>query len=184
MMASVLAALIGGANGQSSGRLYSGAPGGASTLIPSAQAHVSAGTVRPPIPVSGYPLRSFHSAAAPSPTLAPTVPPALPTPPPVREEPADRIAAFTAGYRDAGGPPQYLDHLIADVIPCESHWNPLNVSDAGHLGLLQFDPGTWETCARVGADWRDPYEQGWAGAILLNSIAEPGGTGGWRVCWW
>jgi hypothetical protein len=68
------------------------------------------------------------------------------------------------------------------VIPCESRWD---VDPPGyHRGLLQFDPGTWAKCARPGADYRDPFEQGWCAATWLNMGVDPGGTGGWGYCWW
>jgi soluble lytic murein transglycosylase-like protein len=184
-MVLVIAATFGGLHGHYSGQLSSGRSDGTASPSPSPPAP-SADQVRPAVQSADYTLRSF-STPAPSPALtasrvAPAPSPSL-QPAPITE-PADLIADFSAGYRAAGGPPDLLDHLITVVIPCESHWNPLDQSDAGQLGLLQFDPDTWRRAARAGADWRVSFEQGWAGATWINAIAEPGGSGGWRVCWW
>jgi hypothetical protein len=107
------------------------------------------------------------------------------SPPPAA---ADLLQAFSAGYLDAGGPPDLLDHFLYHVIPCESHWNPLDISDDGQIGLAQFDPGTWASYARPGADWRDPWEQGWATADLAGDLISrgesPGSSGGWPWCYW
>lgn len=67
-------------------------------------------------------------------------------------------AEFRRGYLDAGGDLNLLRHFTSVVIPCESGWNPLAVSNGGHLGLVQFAAGSWR--AAGGGDWRDPYQQG------------------------
>lgn len=94
--------------------------------------------------------------------------------------PADLAAAFTAGYTANGGPPALLDHLLNVIIPCESHWNVDPVGE--HAGLLQFSDDTWAKCARPGADYRDPFEQGWAAACWIPQI-DPASSAGWRACW-
>jgi hypothetical protein len=96
-------------------------------------------------------------------------------------------AAFLEGYDTAGGPAEYREHVIG-VVECESTWNPGAVSDAGQLGLLQFEPSTWASYARPDMDWRDPFDQGWTGANLIGDLLErgisPGSSAGWAVCWW
>jgi len=96
---------------------------------------------------------------------------------------------FLQGYRDAGGPVYYEGHLVNDVIPCESTWNPWAISPVGDAGLLQFAAVTWGWNARYpSAPWQSAYEQGWAGAKLLNWLnangISPGSTFGWPHCWW
>jgi len=90
---------------------------------------------------------------------------------------------FFRGF-DAYATRPYDREHITRVITCESRW----VVDPGgyHLGLAQFDPGTW---ARVGAvtggvDYFDPYSQGANMAAWIGMIEEPGGSGGWPYCWW
>jgi soluble lytic murein transglycosylase-like protein len=96
---------------------------------------------------------------------------------------------FLRGYRDGAGPVEHEMHLVMDVIPCESEWISDKVSPAYQRGLAQFTDGTWAAYARFGAetDWRDPYEQGWAVANLLNGLRdiglEPWSTQGWPWCW-
>ena len=90
--------------------------------------------------------------------------------------------AFLAGYRAGGGDPAWEEHLVNDVIPCESGWN---VDSPGiHYGLAQFAPGTWESakCSPT-ADWRDPWEQGCAVASWMAQIpGQWGTTQGWPYC--
>ncbi len=91
------------------------------------------------------------------------------------------VERFLAGYRAAGGPPELEQHFVERVIPCESSWR---VDPPGsHLGLAQFHLGTWRLSARPGADYRDPFEQGYAVARWLASGIDPGTTAGWPVCW-
>jgi len=96
-------------------------------------------------------------------------------------------AAFLAGYDAAGGPAEYRKHIIA-VVNCESTWNSGAVSDAGQLGLLQFEPSTWASYARPDMVWTDPWAQGWTGANLIGDLLDrglsPGSSAGWAVCWW
>ncbi len=108
--------------------------------------------------------------------LAPT-----PTPTPTPETPAE---AFIRGSRAGGGERQWESHWVNDVIPCESGWE---VDPPGyHLGLAQFTPGTWASARNsVGADYRDPWEQGYAVARWMATIAPGYGTTvGWPYCWW
>ena len=92
-------------------------------------------------------------------------------------------ADFARGYEDAGGPTALLDHFIHVVIPCESGWD-LDPSGA-HVSAAQFSPDTWARARRTpDADSTDPYEVGFAVGSWLRMITEPGGRGGWPVCFW
>lgn len=104
--------------------------------------------------------------------------------------PRDR---FALGYRERAGADsrllRVLAHVVDDVIPCEAgpDW-PSDPGNPEYRGLAQFHPDTWERARRSAeADWRDPWEQGWAMANwigkLLDSGSHPGGTGGWPHCW-
>ncbi len=112
-----------------------------------------------------------------------------PSPAPERAEPQPEPAAgtavetFLAGYRAGGGDPAWEEHLVNDVIPCESGWQ---LDSPGiYYGLAQFAPGTWANAARPGADYRDAYEQGWAVASWMSQIPGRWGTSaGWPNCWW
>lgn len=98
----------------------------------------------------------------------------------------DPTAEFLAGYQAAGGPLDQESHIINAVIPCESGWSPTRTSSQGHLGLMQWDLGTWE--AAGGGDWTDPRTQGRNTATWLRHLAatgqSPGSTAGWPGCWW
>ncbi|KKL14172.1 hypothetical protein LCGC14_2518400 [marine sediment metagenome] len=87
--------------------------------------------------------------------------------------------AFFDGYRSAGGQD---DARIDALIWCESSWR-LDPGGA-HLGLSQFDPGTWATVSAITGytDWRDPFSQGYATATWA-SMVDPGTSAGWPTCW-
>jgi len=89
---------------------------------------------------------------------------------------------FLNGYRYCGGPPEYEQHLVQIVIPCESGW----VLDPGgyHLGLAQFDPQTWAVAAPPESDFRQAVAQGCAVARWINRGIDPGSSAGWPYCWW
>lgn len=179
-MAPVLAVLIGGAYGQFSGQLPSRLHGGRRDSRPSPTAQVYSAAAS--VDFQAACLRPV-ATAAPTPTLAPEAAPVPRAPqPPANppEEPADLIAAFSAGYRDAGGPPEYLDHLINDVIPCEWGWEPWYPGN-GYLTRAQFDPGSWENAG--GGDYTDEYTVG-ANVGRWVRMVDPGGSGGWPWCWW
>ena len=99
---------------------------------------------------------------------------------------------FWCGYRDRAGDDAYLlaqeQRVIFGgkdgVIGCESSWQ--TVTSGPHLGLAQFSPDTWAKARRApDADWRDPYEQGWAVAAWIAAIrGREGTTSGWPHCWW
>ena len=93
-----------------------------------------------------------------------------------------RISRFLEGYRSADGPSCWEGHFVQVVIPCESSWR---LDPPGFwLGLVQFDPDTWAKARRhPDADYRDPFEQGWAVATWINAGVDPAGTGGWAGCW-
>ncbi len=91
----------------------------------------------------------------------------------------DTYTRFFEGYFAAGG----LDEEgIAAMIWCESSWR----IDPGsyHLGLAQFDPGTWATVSAITgfADPYNPYHQGFNVAVWASMIS-PGTTAGWPSCW-
>ena len=92
--------------------------------------------------------------------------------------PSDTYTRFFEGYREAGG---LDDKRVAAMIRCESSWR---VDPGGrHLGLAQFDPGTWATVSAITGytDWRDAYSQGFNVAVWASMIS-PGTTAGWPVC--
>ena len=104
--------------------------------------------------------------------------------PAARSHPSER---FSLGYTDRADGEAYLlsllDHIVEEVIPCESSWQA--DPEGFHLGLAQFDPGTWASARRApDADYRDPYEQGWAVAEWISRIKGREGTkAGWPSCW-
>lgn len=68
------------------------------------------------------------------------------------------------------------------MIQCESTWR---INPRGeHLGLAQFEEGTWWTVAAITGytDWLNPYHQGWNTAVHA-SMVDPGSTAGWPGCW-
>ena len=90
-------------------------------------------------------------------------------------------ATFFQGYRDGGAP--YPEERIDAMIQCESSWR---IDPGGsHLGLAQFDPGTWATVSGITgfADPYNPYHQGYNVAVWASMIS-PGTTAGWPSCWW
>ena len=90
------------------------------------------------------------------------------------------ISRFTQGYQDAGGISEYLGHIINDVIPCESTWQP-DPNSPEYYGLGQFIWSTWVSVRRsADADFRDPYEQGWAIAVNARDN-DPRYE--WPSCW-
>ena len=107
--------------------------------------------------------------------------------------PADIAAAiradFIQGYRDAGGNPAWELRFIAafwgPTEECpngESEGDPLAVSVAGHLGLGQFDPWTWQSVWKLASlpiqPWESSYWQGYATAIWSNVVG-PRPPAGW-----
>jgi len=120
-------------------------------------------------------------AAAPAtPTIpfAPTAPSAAPT----TLGAAALSEAFLAGYAAGGGPPELAPHFTDVAIPCESGWR--TDPPGYHLGMLQFAPATWRKAARAGADYRDPWEQGFAAGNWIGPMGvDPGSRAGWAGCW-
>lgn len=98
--------------------------------------------------------------------------------------PPDVQSTFLAGYDAHGGNPAWRTRFVA-VVQCESTWRLLAVSEAGHLGLAQFDPWTWhrvwELAGLPEQDWRSAFWQGAATSIWSNE-AGPEPPGGW-ACW-
>jgi len=117
-----------------------------------------------------------------APTLAKAAPPTGTAQPPVGGPPTIRDA-FLAGYAAAGGPPELALHFVDVVIPCEDpRWDLDPVGH--HAGLTQFAPETWAKAARPGADYRDPWEQGYAVGTWIGPMGvDPAGSGGWAACW-
>ena len=98
---------------------------------------------------------------------------ANPTVPEIRDR-------FAEGYIAAGGPPQYLEHILNAVIPCESGYNLRAFNPAGPFyGLMQFLPQTWAN--NGGGDWADAWQQGYnTGQILSRSSPATQWPGCWR----
>jgi hypothetical protein len=108
------------------------------------------------------------------PTLAKAAPSTGTGQPPAGGPPTIRDA-FLAGYAAAGGPPELALHFVDVVIPCEDpRWDVADVSAAGHLGLLQFAPQSWDTVSGMTGfyDWTSAWEQGYNGGVWA-SITDP-----------
>ncbi|KKN02113.1 hypothetical protein LCGC14_1121160, partial [marine sediment metagenome] len=72
---------------------------------------------------------------------------------------------------------------IDAMIFCESTWR---IDPGGqHLGLAQFDPGTWAVVSGITGytDWRDPFSHGYNVAVWASMVS-PGTSAGWPNCWW
>ncbi len=92
----------------------------------------------------------------------------------------DTYTQFFDGYRSAGGQD---DERIDALIWCESSWR---IDPGGwHLGLAQFDPGTWATVSAITGytDWLDPFSQGFNVAVWASMIS-PGTSAGWPSCFY
>lgn len=86
---------------------------------------------------------------------------------------------FAAGYIAGGGPAQYLEHILATVIPCESGYNVRAFNPAGpYYGLMQFATQTWANTG--GGDWFDAWQQGHNTAVLLQRSTP---QSQWPSCW-
>jgi hypothetical protein len=103
----------------------------------------------------------------------------------------DGDAAFLAGYRDAGGPERYAQHLLRDVAPCEGGGEWRDDYGNGYVSRLQFHRDTWRRAEQLAGrdlDGGNAYDVGVAAAVWINALeasgSSPGGTGGWPVCWW
>lgn len=100
--------------------------------------------------------------------------------------PGDARAAFVAGYRAAGGPPELEAHMIDNVIAnCEwlQYWPaPWLDTGNGYLSVAQFHPQSWADAG--GGDPTDFWTTGRNVATWIQAIEHPGGTGGWPTCWW
>ena len=95
--------------------------------------------------------------------------------------PTDTYTRFFEGYREGAG--QYLEDRIDAMIQCESTWR---IDPGGyHLGLAQFDPGTWGIVSALTGftDPHNPYHQGFNVAVWASMVS-PGATAGWPYCWW
>ena len=110
--------------------------------------------------------------ASPEQSRAPSSPHANPSVGEIRDQ-------FAAGYIAGGGPAQYLEKILASVIPCESGYNLRAYNPAGPFyGLMQFLPETW---ARTGGgDWFDAWQQGHNTAVLLQGSSP---STQWPSCW-
>ncbi len=122
------------------------------------------------------------TALAPAPTPSPTpmvTPTPVPTPTIAPAPCTNNQDCFFQGYREADG--QYPEAQIAAMIFCESSWR---IDPGGyHLGLAQFEVGTWATVSRITGytDWRDAYSQG-VNTATWASMISPGTSAGWPVC--
>lgn len=96
------------------------------------------------------------------------------------------IEQFIAGYRDYGGNPTWEAHWIEDVLPCEGgpEWWRFGPYDNGYISPVQFHGGSWAT-AFAATGLSDPYDPFHVGANVAwwSNRVDPGGTGGWPVCW-
>lgn len=105
-------------------------------------------------------------------------------------DPSALLDRFRAGYLDAGGPPAYLEHFVARVLPCEYGGVEIGIWPAmasGYDTAAQFSPDSWRSARRISAaDPTDPYEVGWAVGtwIQLIGVENAGTTSGWPTCWW
>ncbi len=100
---------------------------------------------------------------------------------PYVQGPSDTYTQFFNGYRAAAG--QYSEERIDAMIWCESSWR---IDPGGyHLGLSQFDPGTWATVSAITGytDPYNPYHQG-SNTATWASMVDPGSRSGWPTCWW
>lgn len=101
---------------------------------------------------------------------------------------SDEDCLFARGFVDAGGPLQYLRHLLEDVRPCEGNFGVAYAN--GYVSAFQFTPGTWAAMARKTGLWDplNPYDVGANVAALIveleRSGVSPGSSGGWPVCFW
>ncbi|KKL23927.1 hypothetical protein LCGC14_2420530, partial [marine sediment metagenome] len=97
--------------------------------------------------------------------------------------PTDTYTRFFEGYRAAGGLGGLEEARIDALIWCESSWR----LDPGgyHLGLAQFDPGTWATVSAITgyAAPYNPWHQGFNVSVWASMIS-PGTSAGWPSCWW
>jgi hypothetical protein len=92
----------------------------------------------------------------------------------------DTALRFLQGYRDGGAP--YPEERVVAMVKCESSWR---VDPGGyHLGLAQFDPGTWAIVSAITglADPYSAYHQGYNVAEWASMVS-PGTSAGWPHCW-
>lgn len=100
----------------------------------------------------------------------------------LQAQPVSPQGQFVRGYEAAGGNLDQLGGALV-MVYCESRWHPRDPGGV-HVGVSQFSPDTWAKARRgPEADYRDPYEQGWATATWLRMIASPRSTAGWPGCW-
>ena len=147
-----------------------------------AVALVLQGDLAAPVPLLAVPDGDLDALALSS--LATSAP--LPAVPDVLEE------RFRQGYRAAGGPEEWLDHFLLNVLPCEAgvdaegniDWTPGN---ADYRSAAQFHPQSWERVEReVGYTLRfeEPYGVGGAAATWLRLIGPENiaTNAGWPYC--
>ena len=103
---------------------------------------------------------------------------------------SDGDAAFLAGYRAYGGRPEWEQHFLRDVLPCEGGpaWGIADYGN-GYLGRAQFTGDSWTRAGILAAkpeplDAASPIDVGVAVAVWSNAIDHPGSSGGWPWCWW
>ena len=99
---------------------------------------------------------------------------------PLLERGSEAQRRFRDGYATAGGRPDYLQHLIDDVIPCEYGWGEY-VKANYYESRAQFDPQSWQTAG--GGDPADDFTVGRNVANWIALIDDPGSTSGWPFCW-
>jgi len=122
----------------------------------------------------------------PTPAEATPLPPEADTPLPAPYYPASSVEFdFQQGIADGGGLALRDEASWWRLALCESGGNL--ATDGSYYGILQFSGSTWATAAAATGEWNywSAYAQGRNGAWhALYGTVNPGGTGGWPVCWW
>ena len=107
-------------------------------------------------------------------------------PPPAPYWPGSTVEfAFQQGVADSGGLALRDAASWWRLALCESGGRI--ATEGAYYGLLQFSGSTWATAAAATGEWDywSAYAQGRNGAWhALYGTVNPGGTGGWPVCWW
>lgn len=119
--------------------------------------------------------------------LTPTPVPSTPAPVPGVQYFAESVVEyeFLDGWNDGGGAALKSPASVSRWITCESNWH-ITTPYSLYYGLAQFSGSTWANAAESTGLWDywSAYAQGFNSAWhALNGTVDPGGTGGWPVCW-
>lgn len=92
---------------------------------------------------------------------------------------------FRQGYQDFGGNPEWEDRFVDVIDTCESRNHKWDDTYPLYASRAQFHPDSWRRVVDATglSDPASPYHVGGNVAWWSNAI-DPGGTGGWPVCWW